>query len=132
IFDLGGARGISRHDFFGGSVYSTKNDEGAGKSRLQPELYLFHLAELQAGAERLLYRTHADGNARVFPRQSLAQHPRYFTAAFAEWRASRLHHPRRAGGHALERVRDLQRIRALRKRRVARPGRVSRFGKVSV
>ena len=50
----------------------------------------------------------------------------------AERRASGLHDSRRAGGNALERLRDLQRIRALRKRRLARSRRISRFGEVSV
>src|SRR5205085_11062288 len=81
-FNFRGPRGISRHDFFVGSVYSANDDEGAGQGRLYSELYLFHLAQLQTGTSRLLLRTYPDGNARIFPGQSLAEYARHLAPNF--------------------------------------------------
>ena len=51
---------ISRYDLSVRSVHQTKNDEGAGQGWLHSELHLFHLAEHEAGADRVLHRADAD------------------------------------------------------------------------
>ena len=43
-------------DLSGRGLHPTQDDEGAGQGRLHPELHLLHLAQLQAGADRLLHR----------------------------------------------------------------------------
>ena len=69
---------------------------------------------------------------RIFPRQSFHQHAGYFAVPSPDGRASDVPDPRRARGHALQRLRHLQRLRALRKRRSPRPRRIFRFGEISV
>ena len=83
ISDLGGAREISRRHLSLRGVHETEDDEGAGQSRIHAELHLFHLAQHQAGADRVFHRTDADGNARILSRQSLAEHARYSAVSSA-------------------------------------------------
>ena len=50
IFDKRRPREVSRHDFSLRSVHQAEDDEGAGESRFQPELHVFHLAKFEARA----------------------------------------------------------------------------------
>ena len=70
----------------------------------------------KAGAHRVFHRADADRDARIFSRQSLAEHAGHPAVSSAERRAPDFHDPRRPGRDALERLRHLQRLRALRKR----------------
>src|SRR5262249_2847479 len=110
----------------------SKDDEGTGQSGLQPKLYLLYVAKFEAGAHRIPDRTYANGNARIFSRQSVAEHARYFAADPARRRPSGIYYPRSFSGDAFTGLRDLQRLRTLRKRSGARSRGISRFGKVPV
>ena len=70
----GRPREVSRHDFSLRSVHPTKDDEGAGESRIQPELHLFHMAKLEARAHRIFHGADSNRNERVFSPEPLDQH----------------------------------------------------------
>ena len=133
ISDFRCAREISRRDFSFRGFHATENDEGAGQSRLHPELHLFHLAQSEAGADRIFHRTDPDGDARIFPRQSLAEHARYFAARICRRAGARRLCIRAVLAATFSSVYGIYSgFELCEKRRFARPRRISRFGKISV
>jgi glycosidase len=67
----------------------------------------------KAEVRRILHGAHADGNAGLFPRQSVAEHAGYSAVPPADRRPAGVHDARSVSGDAVECLRHLQRLRAL-------------------
>ncbi len=61
----------------------------AGEDRLHAVVHLLHLAQYEAGIDRVLHRAHAASVARVLPAQRLAQHARHPARDAADGRPRR-------------------------------------------
>ena len=92
----------------------------------------FTLAQQQSGAHRLFHRAHANGFARLFPAQPLAEHARHPARTSANRRAARVHRARRARRDARRELRHLRsgvRIAGASAARIGQRG-ISRLGKI--
>ena len=126
-------REISGRDLPLRSLHPAEDDEGAGQGRLHPELHLLHLADDESGADRVLHRTDADGDARIFPRQSLPEHAGYSAAFICRPAGAPLFMIRAVLAATLSSVYGIYSgLRALRKRSASRSRGISRLGEISV
>ena len=116
----GGPGRPSRRDLPRRGLHAAAGDAGAREGRLHPVVHVLHVAELQAGADRLPDRADPGGDGGVLPRELLREHAGHPPAHPAAGRAAGLPDAPRAGGDALVPLRHLQRLRALRERRHSR------------
>ena len=70
VLGVGDRRGQARasgRDLPGRGVHAAEGDAPAGEARLHAVVHLLHLAQHEAGADRVLHRAHAARRARVLP-----------------------------------------------------------------
>src|ERR1700729_3508128 len=98
--DCGDQGETSRCDFAGGGIYAAPRDAAAGKAWFFAVLYLFYVAEYEAGAYRIFHRAHADGGARIFSPESLAEYAGHFAGVLAAWWTAGVYGAIHSGGYA--------------------------------
>ena len=124
---------LDRHpdvDFPRRGVHPAEDDAAAGQGRLHPELLLFHLAQYQAGADRVSDRADPGRSQGVHAAELLRQHAGHQPGLPADQRPRGLSGAPRARGDVVHGVRHLQRLRAVRGHADPGQGGVSRFGEV--
>ena len=84
------------------------------KARLLSKLHLFHLAQHEVGADRVLTELTSEPLAGFLPAAFFRQHARHQSGLSAERAAFRLSDPRRLGRDAVRSMGGLQRLRTLR------------------
>ena len=100
VADPRGPGPASRRDLPRRGVHAAEDDAAPGQARLHPVLHLLHVAQHQAGADRVSDRADADEAARVHAAELLRQHAGYQPAFPADQRPAGLPDPPRARGHA--------------------------------
>src|SRR6185437_12322902 len=95
-------------------LYPPEDDAAARQIRFYPVLQLFHLAQYQAGADRLSDRADAGTGEGIHAAELLRQHTRYPAPLPAGGRPPGLSHSPRPRGDAVAELWHLQRLRALR------------------
>ena len=111
----------SRHDLPRRGVQPAARDVSAGEARVQPVVHLLHVAQHEAGADRLLHG--ARGGARLVSAEPLAEYAGHPARVLADGRPAGFHGARRARGHARRELRHLWPcIRARSSTRHAKPG----------
>ena len=101
--DRGGPGRPPRRDLPRRGLHAPAGRAGPREGRLHPVLHVLHVAELQAGADRLPHGADARGDGGVLPRELLREHAGHPAAHPAAGRAAGLPDAPRAGGHALVR-----------------------------
>ena len=129
VLGVGDPRGLGpppRHDLPGRGVHPPQADEAAGEGGLSAVVQLLHLAEQQAGPDRVFHRADPDRRRRVHAAEPVRQHARHPPRVPPVRRPSRVHGPARPGRDPGGDLRDLRAaVRALR-----RPGAAARVGGV--
>ncbi len=95
-----------------GSVHAARAHALPRQVRLHAVVHLLHLEEQQGRSGPVLHRADHDGDARVFPAESLCQHARHPARVPAARRAAGLRGAPAARRHARRELRHLQRLRA--------------------
>src|ERR1700722_5569619 len=101
------ARPVPRHYLSIGSVHPAENDVSAGKARFHAVIHVFHLAQQQAGADRVLHRAHPLGGEGLLSSTPVRQHAGYQSVFFADIRSAWLPDPRRARGDTIRTLGDV-------------------------
>ena len=128
--DPRGAGPPSRRDLPRRGVHPAEDDAAAGQGRLHPDLHLLHLAQHQAGADRISDRADPGRAEGVHAAELLRQHAGHQPGLPADQRPRGLSGAPRARGDAVAGLRHLQRLRAVRGHADPGQGGVPRFREV--